>query len=361
VIDILFVQAINQKIRELDYQDCKVRVLNVDSQASFDNILVAVVGEISNRSEPSRKFVQTFVLAEQPNGYYVLNDIFRYLADEDGELVSGEPVSQPEAPPALPDAPVAAVEPEPEHVAAPVQADSDEVVAEVDEKLNHAVANGELEKDAEPTPQVNGSVAEHENPAVPVTPAVPVVPAEPEELQPERPRTPEPTPVVSTPQEAIPVPEKDVAVPAKAVPKTWASIAAANRAAAAAAAAAASAPAAQAKAAAPAQASGQPQQPVQEQSAPAPATAATAETTSPSQPSSNDGAGWQTAGHEHNKKQSRAGEEQKVSAYIKNVNEKVDAALLKTTLARFGKLLYFDVNRQKVRFPSVVTMRRRLT
>lgn len=68
---------------KLDFHDCKVRVLNVDSQASFANILITVIGEISNKSEPSRKFVQTFVLAEQPNGYYVLNDIFRYLVDEE--------------------------------------------------------------------------------------------------------------------------------------------------------------------------------------------------------------------------------------------------------------------------------------
>jgi hypothetical protein len=36
---------------------------------------------------------------------------------------------------------------------------------------------------------------------------------------------------------------------------------------------------------------------------------------------------------------------------MKNVNEKVDAGLLKQTLTRFGKLKYFDVNRPKVRFP----------
>ena len=39
---------------------------------------------MSNASGPWRKFTQTFFLAEQPNGYYVLNDIFRYLK-EDGE------------------------------------------------------------------------------------------------------------------------------------------------------------------------------------------------------------------------------------------------------------------------------------
>ncbi|KAL8954599.1 MAG: hypothetical protein Q9193_007180, partial [Seirophora villosa] len=38
---------------------------------------------MSNKAAPHRKFVQTFVLAEQPNGYFVLNDIFRYIEDEE--------------------------------------------------------------------------------------------------------------------------------------------------------------------------------------------------------------------------------------------------------------------------------------
>ena len=72
-------RAINDKIKELDFQDCKVRVTNVDSQASDSNIVIQVIGEISNKSQPHRKFTQTFVLATQTNGYFVLNDIFRYL------------------------------------------------------------------------------------------------------------------------------------------------------------------------------------------------------------------------------------------------------------------------------------------
>ncbi|CAO3563086.1 unnamed protein product [Mortierella alpina] len=47
--------------------------------------MIQVLGEMSNRGGPSQKFVQTFFLAEQPRGYYVLNDIFRYLK-EDAEL-----------------------------------------------------------------------------------------------------------------------------------------------------------------------------------------------------------------------------------------------------------------------------------
>ena len=81
---------------------------------------------------------------------------------------------------------------------------------------------------------------------------------------------------------------------------------------------------------------------------PAAAPAAPAPETASSQPPSNDGSGWQTAGHDHKKTQSRAGEEQPVLAYIKNVTEKVDANLLKQTLTRFGKLKHFDVSRQKV-------------
>lgn len=38
---------------------------------------------MSNKSGPWKKFAQTFFLAEQPNGYFVLNDIFRYLKDEE--------------------------------------------------------------------------------------------------------------------------------------------------------------------------------------------------------------------------------------------------------------------------------------
>src|ERR1700712_232330 len=83
-------QAISDKIKSLDFQDCKVRVLNVDSQSSFSNIVVQVIGEMSNKSEPHHKFVQTFVLAEQPNGYFVLNDIFRYLNDDEDEIVEDE-------------------------------------------------------------------------------------------------------------------------------------------------------------------------------------------------------------------------------------------------------------------------------
>ena len=55
----------------------------MDAQSSANGgIIIQVIGEMSNRGEPWRKFAQTFFLAEQPNGYFVLNDIFRFLKEE---------------------------------------------------------------------------------------------------------------------------------------------------------------------------------------------------------------------------------------------------------------------------------------
>ena len=324
-------------------------MLNVDSQASFDNILINVIGEISNKSEPSRKFVQTFVLAEQPNGYYVLNDIFRYLTEEEEEVPAEEAAPAAEQQQEAPQAPAQSAAPEavPEAVpeAAPVatesQVDNEPAATKVDEKLEEAKPNGET---AEPTaaPQTNGNAEPQEAPAAPA----PAPAAEAESTQPEYPPSPEPTPTASAPKEA-PAAEKEApAAPAKALPKTWANIASKPGAAVPVVPAIPVAPpkapaTSSAQAATPAQPQPQPQ--------PQPQQAAPAAESTPNQPSSNDTSGWQTAGHEHKKTQSRVGEEN-VLAYIKNVNEKVDASLLKQTLFRFGKLKHFDVNRVKVRY-----------
>ncbi|KAJ2965885.1 hypothetical protein NUW58_g10801 [Xylaria curta] len=88
--------TIQDRIKDLDFQNCKVRVSNVDSQASFENIVIQVIGETSNKAGDPKKFVQTFVLAQQPSGYFVLNDILRFI-DEEGEEDLTEQVEQ-EAP-----------------------------------------------------------------------------------------------------------------------------------------------------------------------------------------------------------------------------------------------------------------------
>ncbi|TIB70083.1 hypothetical protein E3P77_00133 [Wallemia ichthyophaga] len=75
---------INARVAEIGFENCKVFVHSLDSQSSANGgILVQVVGEMSNRNGPWRKFAQTFFLAKQQSGYFVLNDIFRYLRDDD--------------------------------------------------------------------------------------------------------------------------------------------------------------------------------------------------------------------------------------------------------------------------------------
>jgi hypothetical protein len=78
-----YFKAIHEKIQSLQFQDCLVMLSSVDSLASLNGgIIIQVLGELSNREAPSQKFAQTFFLAEQPKGYYVLNDIFRYIKED---------------------------------------------------------------------------------------------------------------------------------------------------------------------------------------------------------------------------------------------------------------------------------------
>lgn len=75
------IDAIEKQFQLLDFQGSRVAISNVDSQASMDGgIIVMVIGQISLPSF-TRKFVQNFFLARQPDGYYILNDILRFLID----------------------------------------------------------------------------------------------------------------------------------------------------------------------------------------------------------------------------------------------------------------------------------------
>jgi hypothetical protein len=81
-------QNINDKIASLGFKKSKVHLSVVDAQPTLGGgVLLMVKGTITNETgsnAPSpRKFVQTFLLAQQPSGYYVRNDILRYLAEED--------------------------------------------------------------------------------------------------------------------------------------------------------------------------------------------------------------------------------------------------------------------------------------
>lgn len=84
-------QEIDARIRELDYAGCAVCVESYDIQPSSNgNVLVVVIGEITQNGIP-RRFSQTFILAlEGANKYYVLNDVLRHIGDAPAAVAEAE-------------------------------------------------------------------------------------------------------------------------------------------------------------------------------------------------------------------------------------------------------------------------------
>ncbi|KAK1578324.1 hypothetical protein Q3G72_029359 [Acer saccharum] len=79
-------QAINDKILSLDYGEFSADIITdittVDAQESYNGgVLVLVAGYLTGKDNVRRKFTQSFFLAPQETGYFVLNDVFRYVDD----------------------------------------------------------------------------------------------------------------------------------------------------------------------------------------------------------------------------------------------------------------------------------------
>lgn len=71
---------IQEKIMSMDLDGVQAEIKTVDSLASLNgSVLVMVTGLLSSRSGSQRNFVQTFFLAPQEKGYFVLSDIRRFL------------------------------------------------------------------------------------------------------------------------------------------------------------------------------------------------------------------------------------------------------------------------------------------
>jgi outer membrane biosynthesis protein TonB len=83
-------EEIHQRLVAMGYNGARVVIGNIDCQPSMNGgILIFVLGTMHWPSGMARKFAQTFLLAEQPNGYFVLNDILRLLA-EPAEIIKSE-------------------------------------------------------------------------------------------------------------------------------------------------------------------------------------------------------------------------------------------------------------------------------
>ncbi|KAG0583720.1 hypothetical protein M758_3G157700 [Ceratodon purpureus] len=108
-----------------DYSEFKAEIKTVDSQDSLSGgVTVLVTGSLSTKSTGKRNFVQSFFLAPQEKGYFVLNDVFRYLDDDVQTKSASSSNGVPEAPPVVQQAPEAVVE-------QPAPAPVPEVVREV--------------------------------------------------------------------------------------------------------------------------------------------------------------------------------------------------------------------------------------
>ncbi|KXL41702.1 hypothetical protein M433DRAFT_33458, partial [Acidomyces richmondensis BFW] len=354
-------RAINDRIKELDFHECKVRVTNVDSQASDANIVIQVIGEMSNKSQPRRKFTQTFVLAAQTNGYFVLNDIFRYLIEEEDETeqematnqeeIQLEPPAEsgyqepaPTAEEAEPKTLTSSMEPAAiEHDAKVVDKELEEKVLKVDqsEALKSEPVNGVQEKD-----QTETSKSE-DGPAAAVTPAEDMAssaqPSVEADIPAEKPKDPTPSPARPIDQPSPPTPP---ASQKPSAPKTWANLAAAANRVATPATPAVSAQAQPPKAGVPKPSTTVPSASAQQQVAPTPA----AQRESNASPVQEE---WSTVGASHNRQQSRQVNAQQQEqgpqhrGYIKNVHEGIKFDEMKNYLAKFGELAYFDIARQK--------------
>lgn len=334
--------AIQERIKDLDFQDCKVRVSNVDSQASYDNIVIQVIGETSNKSAELKKFVQTFVLAQQPTGYFVLNDIFRYINEEGEEEPVDNAQEESAAGPLVEDVEMPKAQNTSEEPAAPLDAEV------VDKKLEE-VAEPEPVAEAEPTTNGTPAPEVEETPAAAPkveeapTPEVAEKEVEEEIKEPEKPKDPVPSPTITrAPSTTKPAAPAQPAGPPK--PLSWASRAAA---------AVGSAP----KPAVPVVASKTSTPPAQPRQAPPAAKPAQAPTPAPApapaaEKDKENGAGWQSVGSDQkrqNRPQSISGppEKEGTMGYVRNVTEKVGTEELRAALGGFGNLIYFDVNRGK--------------
>ncbi|GAV74855.1 RRM_1 domain-containing protein/NTF2 domain-containing protein, partial [Cephalotus follicularis] len=78
--------AINDKILSLNYEDYTVEIKTADAQESHEKgVIVLVTGLLTGKDDVRKKFTQTFFLAPQDKGYFVLNDVFRYVEENESQ------------------------------------------------------------------------------------------------------------------------------------------------------------------------------------------------------------------------------------------------------------------------------------
>jgi len=87
-------QDIHEKIISLNYEDYTAEIKTADAQESHKGgVIVLVTGCLTGKDNVRRKFSQTFFLAPQEKGYFVLNDVFRYIEVNDAPQLNSASVN----------------------------------------------------------------------------------------------------------------------------------------------------------------------------------------------------------------------------------------------------------------------------
>ncbi|KAJ2726559.1 hypothetical protein GGI07_000501 [Coemansia sp. Benny D115] len=213
-------QEIRALIEEDEFKGRKVLVTNVDTLPAIDgSIVIQAIGLIESKDGLSEQhFAQTFVLGEQQGGYYLHNDILRYLKDHNGSSEAAVPATtEPAAEvPAEKDEKISSEkEAAPKEEAAPAVvpvAVASEVVAEVVAPVAE-VKEAVLETVADSIVAVPAAAA-----AATASDAAPAAKSEPKAKSTKEKPSPAAAPAPAAPKPA----EK----PAPAKPTTWAGLAA---------------------------------------------------------------------------------------------------------------------------------------
>lgn len=78
----------------MNYEDYTAEIKTADAQVSYEKgVIVLVTGCLTGKDNVRKKFTQTFFLAPQDKGYFVLNDVFRFVEENESLQNSSELVN----------------------------------------------------------------------------------------------------------------------------------------------------------------------------------------------------------------------------------------------------------------------------
>ncbi|CAL9118908.1 unnamed protein product [Musa textilis] len=146
--------AINAKILSMGF--VRAEMTSVDAQESLGGgVIVLVMGHLTGEDNVTRDFTQSFFLARQDKGFYVLNDIFRFV-EEVGHQQGHQGLANDSG---APHAPESDLPPE-EEQHAPDQTEELPVEEEEvnEEEVYNPSDNGEVVEEEEPTGEVINEV-----------------------------------------------------------------------------------------------------------------------------------------------------------------------------------------------------------